>query len=299
MSAHDADSGRVRIGELSRRVGVTPEVLRAWERRYGILSPTRTEGGFRLYGEDDERRIRRMLEHLEQGLSAAEAARRARADPPSGPADGPDDGSEAPTAAVLGERLRHALDGFDDVGAHLLLDRLLGSYPLESVLRDAILPYLHGLGERWAHGEASIAQEHFASALLRGRLLALARGWGRGRGPHALLACVPGDQHDLGLACFGLALRAHGWRITFLGADTPLLTLTETAQQLGPALVVVSAALPELAQSALGGLRELASVVPLALGGGGTDASMAETIGARWLNEDPVAAAASTAAPEG
>jgi DNA-binding transcriptional MerR regulator len=299
MSAHEAHRGPVRIGELSRRVGVTPEVLRAWERRYGILSPTRTDGGFRLYGEDDERRIRRMLQHLEQGLPAAEAARLARAEPPAGldPAAGTDDGSGAPTVAALGEHLRRALDGFDDVRAHSVLDRLLGSYPLESVLRDAVLPYLHELGERWAHAQASVAQEHFASALLRGRLLALARGWGRGRGPHALLACVPGDQHELGLICFGLALRAHGWRITYLGADTPPLTLIETADLLQPALVVVSAALPELAQSALGGLRELARVAPLGLAGRGTDASIAETVGARWLNEDPVAAAASTAAP--
>ncbi len=298
MSAHEADRGPLRIGELSRRVGVTPEVLRAWERRYGILSPTRTDGGFRLYGEEDERRIRRMLQYLEQGLSAAEAARLARTDPPARPDPaGSDDRSGAPTAAALGEQLRHALDGFDDVGAHSVLDRLLGSYPLESVLRDAVLPYLRELGDRWARAQASVAQEHFATALLRGRLLALARGWGRGRGPHALLACVPGDQHDLGLICFGLALRAHGWRITYLGADTPLLTLTETADLLQPALVVVSAALPELAQSALGGLRALACVAPLGLAGGGTDASMAETVGARWLNEDPVAAAASTATP--
>ena len=298
MSAHEADRGPVRIGELSRRVGVTPEVLRAWERRYGILSPTRTDGGFRLYGEEDERRIRRMLQHLEQGLSAAEAARLARTDPPARPDPaGTDDRSGAPTAAALGEQLRRALDGFDDVGAHSILDRLLGSYPLESVLQDAVLPYLRELGDRWADAQASVAQEHFATALLRGRLLALARGWGRGRGPHALLACVPGDQHDLGLICFGLALRAHGWRITYLGADTPLLTLTETADLLQPALVVVSAALPELVQSALGGLRALACVAPLGLAGGGTDASIAETVGARWLNEDPVAAAASTATP--
>jgi methanogenic corrinoid protein MtbC1 len=240
-----------------------------------------------------------MLQHLEQGLSAAEAARLAGADPPArlDAAAGTDDGSGAPTAAALGEQLRHALDGFDDVGAHSVLDRLLGSYPLESVLQDAVLPYLHELGDRWARAEASVAQEHFASALLRGRLLALARGWGRGRGPHALLACVPGDQHDLGLICFGLALRAHGWRITYLGADTPLRTLIETAGLLQPALVVVSAALPELAQSALGGLRELACVAPLGLAGGGTDASIAETVGARWLNEDPVVSAASTASP--
>ena len=61
-------------------------------------------------------------------------------------------------AAALGERLRRALDGFDDAGAHSVLDRLLGSYPLENVLRDAVLPYLHELGERWAHAEASVAQ---------------------------------------------------------------------------------------------------------------------------------------------
>jgi DNA-binding transcriptional MerR regulator len=300
MSAREADRGPVRIGELSRRVGVTPEVLRAWERRYGLLSPTRTDGGFRLYGEDDERRVRRMLQHLDQGLSAAEAARLARADQPAplDPVAGTDDGNGAPPAAALSEQLRDALDRFNDVGAHSVLDRLLGSYPLESVLRDAVLPYLHKLGERWARGEASVAQEHFASALLRGRLLALARGWGRGRGPHALLACVPADQHDLGLICFGLALRAHGWRITYLGADTPLPTLIETADLMQPALVVVSAALPELAQNALGGLRELACVAPLALAGGGTDASIADTVGARWLDEDPVAAATSTAVPK-
>jgi DNA-binding transcriptional MerR regulator len=298
MSAPGADRGLVRIGELSRRVGVTPEVLRAWERRYGILSPARTDGGFRLYGEDDERRIRRMLQYLEQGLSAAEAARLARADSPrADPGAAPDEVAAAVTAAALGERLARALDDYDDARAHALLDRLLGSHPLESVLRDAILPYLHELGERWARAEVSVAQEHFASALLRGRLLALARGWGRGLGPLALLACVPGDQHDLGLICFGLALRTHGWRITYLGADTPLPTLIEAAELLQPALVVVSAAIPELAQAAAGGLRELASAAPVGLAGGGTDVALARAVEARWLDDDPVTAAASIAAP--
>src|SRR5579859_2049573 len=169
MTADEADRGPVRIGELSRRVGVTPEVLRAWERRYAILSPDRTPGGFRLYGEDDERRIRRMLQHLERGLSAAEAARLARAEIAAvlDRADVGDDGGAEPTAAALSERLRRALDRFDDTGAHSVLDRLLGSYPLDSVMRSVLLPYLHELGERWARDEASVAQEHFASALLR------------------------------------------------------------------------------------------------------------------------------------
>ena len=75
MQNDPESGGQVRIGELSRRVGVSAELLRAWERRYGLLSPTRTAGGFRLYGDDDERRVRRMLHNLDSGLSAAEGAR--------------------------------------------------------------------------------------------------------------------------------------------------------------------------------------------------------------------------------
>ena len=68
--------GYLRIGELSRRTGVAPELLRAWERRYGLLRPARSEGGFRLYSDADEQRVQRMRQHLRQGLAAAEAARR-------------------------------------------------------------------------------------------------------------------------------------------------------------------------------------------------------------------------------
>jgi len=287
------DQGRhLRIGELSRRVGVSPELLRAWERRYGLLSPSRTSGGFRLYGEEDERRIRRMLEHLKEGVSAAEAARLARAEQTEATRG---DGVGAPVPTALGDDLRRALDDFDDAGAHAALDRLLGAFPLETVLNDAVLPYLRELGERWRNGETSIAQEHFASALLRSRLLGLARGWGSGRGPRALLACLPGDQHDLGLISFGLALRGHGWRITFLGSDTPLATIAETARLLRPALVVLTAALPEQATGLGEGLQEVARVAPVAIAGGGASSELAEAIGARYLGEDPVAAAATVA----
>jgi DNA-binding transcriptional MerR regulator len=289
MQAGDNERRHLRIGELSRRVGVSPEVLRAWERRYGLLSPSRTEGGFRLYGDEDERRVRRMLEHLDRGVSAAEAARLARTER-EGVAY--EDAEGAPALGAIGAHLRLALDEFDEAAAQAALDRLLGGFALETVLRDGVLPYLHELGERWQRGEASIAQEHFASALLRGRLLGLARGWGSGSGPLGLLACLPGEQHDLGLICFGLALRAHGWRITYLGPDTPLATITETTRLLRPALVVVSAALAEHAIDAEAGLAEVGRYAPLALGGGGASPSLAEAIGARYLREDPVTAAA-------
>jgi DNA-binding transcriptional MerR regulator len=283
VSADQDDRPQLRIGELSRRVGVNPGVLRAWERRYGLFSPSRTDGGFRLYGEEDERRVRRMLEHMRAGVSTAEAARLTLGERHA-------EGLPGPAA------LRRHLDRFDDAGAHSLLDRLIGAHPLDAVLRDAVLPYLHELGERWERGEVSVAQEHFASTLLHGRLMALARGWGGGQGPRAILACLPGDQHDLGLLCFGLTLRAHGWRITFLGPDTPLRSLIQTAELLQPALVVLTTAFSEALADAVGGLHELARVARLGIAGRGASAEAAAALGALHLDQDPITAAATIAA---
>jgi MerR family transcriptional regulator, light-induced transcriptional regulator len=278
----------VRIGELSRRVGVSAELLRAWERRYGLLSPERSSGGFRLYGRDDEERVRLMQRHLEAGVSAAEAARLAVAGEGVS-RDGAPETSTAPAHAL--ERLRGSLEGFHELEAHAVLDELLAHFMLDTILRDVLLPYLHELGDRWTRGEISVAQEHYASALLRGRLLGLARGWGRGSGPRVLLACAPGEQHDLGLIAFGLAVRARGWRVTFLGQDTPVADVTETAKALRPELVVVSATSRRRLASIADELRSLAEVAPLAVAGAGADAAIAERAGAQLLEGDPVSAA--------
>lgn len=296
MQPDSPSPGHLRIGELSRRVGVSSELLRAWERRYGLLSPTRTSGGFRLYRDEDERRVRRMLRHLDAGVSAAEGARLAMLERDDAPSEV---GGDAPAPGASGDRLREALDRFDEPGAHAALDRLLSTFTLDTVLRDAVLPYLHELGERWERGEASIGQEHFASAVLRGRLLGLARGWGSGGSPLALLACLPGDQHDLGLISFGLALRGRGWRIAFLGPDTPLATITETARLLEPALVVLTATTAAQAAGARDGLADVARSAPLALAGSGASPGLAEAVGAQYLEDDPVTAAARMAAGAG
>jgi MerR family transcriptional regulator, light-induced transcriptional regulator len=277
----------LRIGELSRRVGVSPELLRAWERRYGLLEPARTGGGLRLYSADDVQRVRAMQAHLQSGLSAAEAARLARA----GAASEPPAAAEAPALHDAGELCR-ALDVLDAQAAHLVLDRMLARYTLETVLAGVVIPYLRDLGDRWERGEASVTQEHFASNLLRGRLLALARGWERGAGPAALLACAPGEQHDLPLIMFGLALREQGWRIAFLGADTPVASVAEAAERLDPALVVVSAVRAESLARERSALRALARDRRLALAGAGADAAVARAVGAELLAGDPVSAAA-------
>ena len=127
-----------------------------------------------------------------------------------------------------------------------------------------------------------------ARAALRGRLLGIARGWGRGVGPRALLACVPGEQHELGLIAFGLALRTHGWRIEYLGADTPLDTIRDVANTLAVDLVVVSAVTPERVGELVPELRQISHARRLAVGGAGAEGLEATALDALALTDDPV-----------
>ena len=279
--------GVLRIGELSKRSGVSPDLLRAWERRYGLLRPVRSTGGLRLYSAADVERVHLMRRHLADGLAAAEAAARA-----SQAAIGEQAAPAALHPAAVRDELTDALDRFDEPRAQAILDRLLAIATVDTLLSEVVLPYLHELGERWTRDDASIAQEHFASSVLRGRLLGLARGWGLGLGPAAVLACLPGEQHDLGLIAFGLALRSRGWRIVYLGTDAPIETVEEVSRRLEPSLVVLTAVSNERVQPVLAQLRALAGHHRLALGGGAAENGALEASGVLELTGDPIAEAA-------
>jgi DNA-binding transcriptional MerR regulator len=295
-----SEPGYLRIGELARRTGASPELLRAWERRYGLLRPTRSQGGFRLYTAADEERIRRMKEYLARGVAAAEAARLAadaetprpgvETTTPAIPVPETTTDAPPPLQAAAGE-LAGALDRFDEEQAHAVLDRLIAAYRIETILRDLLVPYLHDLGDRWARGEVSVAQEHFASNLLRGRLLGLARGWGQGHGPTAVLACLPGEQHDIGLIAFGITLYRRGWRIIYLGPDTPIATIGQATYSITPDLVVLAGTAPEPFAAHDDAIADLARQTTVALGGAGATAELASGTGAHLLDQDPVSAA--------
>ena len=280
-----SDRPLLRIGELSRRLGVSDHVLRAWETRYGLLQPVRSPGGFRLYSEADESRIRRMQAYLAEGLSAAEAARAAL---DGGPGTHPREPAGPAAGGEAFAGLRRALDAFDEPAAQAVLDRLMAELSLPAVLRDVILPYLADLGERWRRGTASIAAEHFASNLIRGRLAGLARGWGSGHGPQALLACPPGELHDIPLMIFGIVLNRNGWRIGYLGPSTPVGELARAADASHPDLVVLAATVPETLEPLQPELTSLARHVPLALAGAGATPELARATGARLMAGDPV-----------
>ncbi|HET8593033.1 MAG TPA: MerR family transcriptional regulator [Solirubrobacterales bacterium] len=283
MPSTPADGPRVRIGELSRRTGVGADRLRAWERRYGLLRPERSEGGFRLYGREDERRVRAMKTLIESGASAAEAARLAVADVSRGA------GPESPGEPSLeASDLAMALERFDGATANAILDEALTRLTVEGVAERLVLPVMRDIGRRWRSGELSVAQEHFATGLIRGRLLALGRNWGAGVGPMAVLACPPDERHDVGLVVFGVVLRSRGWRITYLGPDTPIETIATAVAGLRPAAVVLAALDAERFEAVADEIRALGRDAHVLLAGAGADAELAKRLGVDALDPDPI-----------
>jgi len=282
MTGEGSGAG-IRIGELARRAGVPAATLRAWERRYGVPSPGRGESGYRLYGPGDEAVLRRMKALIDEGVAPAQAARRATAD------------SEAPAVADvpvagLREALAEALAAFDDRRADAVLDRAVAALSTDALLERVLLPVLRDLEKN------TVGQEHFASNLIRGRLLALARGWGGGEGRRAVLACPGGEFHDIGLIAFGLALRERGWRIAFIGGDTPIETLRAAAEAMRPEAIVLFSLRADPYAGWEDDLAVVAAEVPLMLSGPGASRSLCERVGARHLSGGPVEEAASLAA---
>jgi methanogenic corrinoid protein MtbC1 len=119
--------------------------------------------------------------------------------------------------------------------------------------------------------------------------MALGRGWGRGTGRHALLAAPPGERHDLGLVVLALVLRDRGWRVTFLGADTPIETITDTSRRLGPEVVVLAMlTAPEIEAAAV---RELSGRSRVVIAGDAASLDLAVTLGAEHFDGGPIEAA--------
>jgi MerR family transcriptional regulator, light-induced transcriptional regulator len=280
------------IRELSRRIGVSPDLLRKWESRYAVLTPIRTSGNQRLYSQVDEARARLMLRHVGDGMPPAQAAElaiaaRFRIKP-----------GVAPTAPATLDKtararttLQTALERYDETTAEHALEQLLTTLTATAVISDVLLPYLHGIGERWASTHLSVAQEHFASAFIHSRLLGLARGWDRGLGPRAVLACPPDEQHTFGLIAFGIALHQTGWRITYLGADTPIPMIAEATASVQARLTVITAAMPGRLERVLPELRAQTARWNLALGGAGVSKELADRCDALHLPNNPISAA--------
>ncbi len=328
----------MRIGELASKVGVTTHVLRAWESRYGLLRPARSAGGYRLYGWEDERRVREVVALRAAGVSAVEASRRVLeaerngtsatdglaalgqgpsqkgqlngnraggghgthgADPRATETPGQGEGprGEAGQASrndpqVLSTQLLDAVSALDEDRAHALLDTAFSERSVESAIVDVILPLFVRIGEQWEMGRFGIAQEHFASSLVRRRLGALSLTWAVGSGPIAVLACPPGEFHDIVLLSFGVLLGRSGWRVRYLGPDTPVTSVAAAVRLIQADAIVLASRRPNGFRAHASALRALGRDHPLWLAGRGATPRVLEEIQVRSLGGDLVAAVA-------
>lgn len=278
-----------RIGELSRRTGVSIDVIRAWERRYGLLRPARNESNFRMYSQDDVARLRLMLHYMRQQIAPSRAAELVRQAHTAAVHDNP--GIPGADVRKALRTLRDSLESFDDAPAERLLRRLTGVFTPGIVFRDVVLSYLRELGERWECGEASIAQEHFASCFLEHWMLGCARRPRRSADRRAVLACLPGEHHSLGLTAFGVVLQDLGWSITFLGRDTPVAAVKSAADAVRADAIVLAAVMPEPLAVAQRDLTALMDTHSLVIGGPAVTGEMCALPKPRLLPRDIVGAA--------
>jgi MerR family transcriptional regulator, light-induced transcriptional regulator len=240
-----------------QETGLRPDTLRAWERRYGLPHPGRSEGGHRLYTARDIEMLRWLAFRQEEGMSISRAValwQRLEAeghDPlvakPYGPAAA---GPPAATATFAGGNtlsdLRASwLDAclnFDETGAEQSLIHAFALYPPEVVCVELLQKGLKIVGDGWYEGKVSVQQEHFTSALARRRLQAiLAATPAATRAGRILALCAPGEQHTFGLLIATLFLRRQGWSVLYLGADVPLDELKKTVTTVKPNLLLASA----------------------------------------------------------
>jgi len=228
----------VNIAALSRRTGVAPDTLRKWEQRYGVLKPLRTDGGQRRYTELDVARVDWLLARLGEGYRIGEAAALlgdGSAPPPTCPSE-------------LLDGLKAAVSVGDHAMTARLLDQAFALQDVEQTLVEVAQPLLRWVGDGWAAGELTVADEHLVTEALRGRMLR--RLTDTHGGLHvAVLLCGPGERHDLGLLMFGILLRADGWRIAYLGPDTPWPDAIALASRLSARLVAISVGMEEHADA--------------------------------------------------
>lgn len=271
-------SGGLNIAAVARRTGVGEHTLRKWEQRYGVLRPTRTEGGQRRYSEDDVGRVQWLAARLGEGYRIREAAAMLTAT-----------GGEAPgSPAELLDALLAAAGRTGRDGLGPLLDHAFMLYPLEQTLREVIAPCLVAIGERWARGELSVGREHLASAAIRARLertLAEPRGAIRGL---AVLACAPDEQHELGLLMLACLLRADGWEVVYLGQSTPVADAVAIVREHDASILAVSVTMTESAERLEHAFGELGSgdLPATVVGGAAASADVAKRLGARYVGDD-------------
>ena len=262
---HSSAEGLYPIRTVSSLTGVNSITIRAWERRYGLIKPIRTPKGHRLYTQNDIDLIHKVLELLDKGISIGRVK-----DYLKGTRDEKPGPEKSDRWTAYQRRMLNAIVRFDVIGLDATYNDALSLYPVEMVTKHLILPLLKILGTRWETEAGSIAEEHFFGAYLRNKLGARFHHHPTSlEGPTIVAACMPGELHEIGLMLFCLSALTHGYRIVYLGADTPLNEVIIPVQRSESHAVLLSGSMEPKPQVMRDQLPKLVSSlkVPVFIGG--------------------------------
>ena len=222
------------IAAVSHRTGVAADTLRKWERRYGVLRPSRTAGGQRRYDDHDVSRVEWLRDRLAEGFRiGAAAALLAPASDAS--AETPEELSNALVAA--------AQDG-EPARLLSLVEQAFTLHPFPVAIEEIVAPALRAV-DACGTGPSTIAEEHILSAAVRSRLERMLSDRRPGVRGKAVLACAPEERHDLGLLALAVMLQADGWVVAYLGAALPIDATLALARQIDADVVCLSVTVPE------------------------------------------------------
>lgn len=257
---------------VSQQLGLAPGTLRAWEQRYGIVHPTRSDGGYRLYDDQDLDTLQAMADLVAGGMQPAQAAEEVRSGR-AGAARGPSRTADAPAGLPDPAALVAASRGYDSRALEDVLDAAFAAARFEYVVDEWLMPALVAVGDAWAAGRLDVAQEHFISAAVMRRLTAAFDAAGHARsGRHVITGLATGATHEIPTLAFATMLRRTGLRVTHLGPDLPTDSWVHSVRTIHPDAVVIGAS--RAADTAAGieiarAIRQQAQGVAVYLGGGG------------------------------
>lgn len=280
MTTHSAGRSLHPISVVAERTGLSPDVLRVWERRYGVVEPARDDGGRRLYSDSDIERLR-LLGQLTAGgrsigqlldldtmalaeLVRSDEAARWESARPSAPA-----GEDAFVERAL-ERT-HALDA---AGLEAELSRAATVVGAAGFLESVVAPLFRRIGDAWHAGELSIAQEHMATGVAHPLIARMRGSLPVPAGAPAIVVATPaGERHEIGALLAAGAAALEGWRVTYLGTDLPALEIATAARDAGARMVALSTVYPGAGDALARELRLLREALPadveIVIGGAG------------------------------
>jgi methanogenic corrinoid protein MtbC1 len=252
--------------------GIPAETLRMWERRYGVVAPARSEGGYRLYDDAAIARLTAMHALVEAGWAPRLAAEQVASGTTLGRVEGVDAPQEAgPDGTDLDLLVRLAADLDPRVLAREL-DGVFAGADSDTFLDDWLMPALLRLGLAWQRGTVSVAGEHFVSAALQRRLATVLDAVpGHDGAPRVLVGLARGSRHELGVLAFAIALARAGAEVAYVGGDLPTDSWVVAATTQRPAAVVLgvpSADDVPAVRDVVAALRAVRPELPVYVGGG-------------------------------